>query len=50
MPIWGLSLRQEERLQDQEEEVWLQIQDLIAYLQSLQQAGGEAGAGAGGAR
>jgi len=42
MPIWGLSFRQRGRLHDQEEQVWLQIRDLVRYLESIQdEADGE---------
>ena len=36
MPVWGLSFRQPGRIVDQEEEVWLQIKDLVAHLESIQ--------------
>ena len=36
MPVWGLSFRQPDRLEDQEEEIWLQIRQLVRYLRTLQ--------------
>ena len=39
MPVWGLSFRQEGRLEDQEEEIWLQIRDLVFFLESIQRPG-----------
>lgn len=36
MPVWGLSFQQPGRLEDQQEEVWLQIRHLVRHLRSLQ--------------
>lgn len=36
MPIWGLSFQQQGRLEDQEEEIWLQIRQLVKHLRSIQ--------------
>jgi hypothetical protein len=36
MPVWGLSLQEQERDSDQEREVRGRIDDLVAYLRSIQ--------------
>jgi hypothetical protein len=36
MPVWGLSFQEQERDSDQEREVRGQIDDLVAYLRSIQ--------------